>query len=174
MNHDTDSILNNLIETCKDGEQGYLTCSENATSPELKTLFASQARERGALASELQQQAQSLGITPETRGSISGAIHRGWVDLKAAITGQDDLAILNECERGEDAALKAYRSALAKEMPQPLREIVARQAESVQRAHDQIKALRNRHRAADSAGLDAGSASIGHPGSAMDSQREIR
>lgn len=163
--NDIASTLNHLIETCKDGEQGYMTCAENASSPELKTLFASKARERSSVASELQQRANALGIAPETTGSLSGALHRGWVDLKGAITGQDDLAILNECERGEDVALKAYRQALAKDLPSELRDLFARQAESVQRCHDEIKALRNRYRAQDAAGID-------HPGSISSSARQ--
>lgn len=78
---------------------------------------------------------------------MAGALHRRWVDLKALVTGKSEEAILNECERGEDVALKHYREALGKELPTEARTLVERQLLGVQRNHDQIKALRNLARA---------------------------
>jgi uncharacterized protein (TIGR02284 family) len=75
-------------------------------------------------------------------------LHRRWVDLKSAITGKDDEAILNECERGEDVAVKSYRNALEKDLPPDIRSVVERQYNGVLRNHDQVKSLRDQIRAA--------------------------
>ncbi|HSI28157.1 MAG TPA: PA2169 family four-helix-bundle protein, partial [Methylophilus sp.] len=75
--------------------------------------------------------------------SIGGTLHRRWIDLKTALTANDNLAVLNETERGEDVALAAYRDALEIDLPQDIRTIVIRQLEGVKRNHDLVKQLRN-------------------------------
>jgi uncharacterized protein (TIGR02284 family) len=90
---------------------------------------------------------RGLGGDPETSSSVSGALHRGWVDLKSMITGKSEEAILNECERGEDVALKAYREALQKDLPSNVRSVLETQLQGVQRNHDQVKSLRDAARA---------------------------
>ena len=91
---------------------------------------------------------RSLGGEAETTSSVSGSMHRGWVDIKAAITGKDEVAVLNECERGEDIAVASYRNALDKELPSDIRSVVERQFHGVMRNHDQVKQMRNSARAA--------------------------
>jgi uncharacterized protein (TIGR02284 family) len=145
-NADIVSTLNNLIETSKDGEEGFRTCAEDISDPQLKSQFMSRAQECAKAASELQEQVRALGGAPENSSSLSGTLHRRWVDIKAAITGKDDVAILNECERGEDVAVKSYRNALEKDLPAAIRTIVERQYNGVLRNHDQVKALRNQAR----------------------------
>ncbi len=141
------SVLNDLIETSKDGEKGFLECAEDVKNPQLKTLFSQRAQECAAAARELQDLVRGLGGDPETSSSVAGALHRRWVDLKSMVTGKDDEAILNECERGEDVALKAYKEAMSKELPPTARVVVEQQLQGVQRNHDQIKSLRNIARA---------------------------
>lgn len=141
------SVLNDLIETCKDGEEGFRTCADDIKQPQLKSLFIKRAQECATSAQELQQLVRTLGGDPETSSSVAGALHRRWVDLKSLVTGQDEEAILNECERGEDVALKNYREALGKDLPPTVRTVVERQYQGVQRNHDQVKALRNTARA---------------------------
>src|SRR2546430_1415976 len=94
---DVISTLNNLIETSKDGELGFRTCSEDAKEPELKTFLANRAVGCANAARELQDLVRALGGEPSSGSSIGGALHRRWVDIKAAILGRDDEAILNEC-----------------------------------------------------------------------------
>ncbi|VVQ26675.1 hypothetical protein PS928_06848 [Pseudomonas fluorescens] len=101
-------------------------------------------------ASELQAQVRSLGGDPETSTSVSGDMHRRWVDVKAMFTGKDEEAVLNEAERGEDHALKAYKDALEKINKDNLvsiRDNVERQYHGVERNHVQVKSLRNQPRA---------------------------
>lgn len=148
-NDDVISTLNDLIETCKDGEYGFRSCADNAESIELKTLFAKRAEECGQAARELQEQVVQLGGEPDTGGSTSGALHRGWVAIRSSLTSYDDLAVLKECERGEDIAVASYRDALQKPLPEPLRSLVERQYQGAQRNHDQVHQLRdNAQRAA--------------------------
>src|SRR5919108_547461 len=104
---DTDkvvSILNGLIATCKDGEEGFRTAAEGLKDPGTKSLFLQFSRERGEMARELEAEVRRLGRDPDESGSMSGAIHRGWMNIKSAITGKNDSSIISEAERGEDVA----------------------------------------------------------------------
>ena len=150
INKEAISVLNDLIETCKDGQEGFKTCAEDLKNPEIKTLFMQRSADCASAAAELQATVRSLGGDPETSTSVSGDMHRRWVDVKAMFTGKDDEAVLNEAERGEDHAVKAYKDALEKIREDNLvsiRDIVERQYHGVQRNHDQVKALRNQARA---------------------------
>ncbi len=141
------SVLNDLIQTCKDGQEGFKTCAEDIKNPELKALFVKRSLECSAAAGELQQEVIALGGDPEDSTSVAGDLHRRWVDVKSMFTGKDEEAVLNEAERGEDHAIKAYKEALAKPLPANVYAIVERQFHGVQRNHDQVKALRNIARA---------------------------
>lgn len=140
-------LLNDLIETSKNGEKGFLAAAEDTKNPELKSLFESRSRDCAAGATELQALVTQLGGKPEDSGTVAGALHRGWVNLKSAVTGRSDTAILEECERGEDVAKKDYADALQEALPEDIRVVVQRQYDGVLRNHDQIRDLRNRYRA---------------------------
>lgn len=140
------STLNDLIETCKDGEEGFRTCAQDISDPEMKDYFISRAQRCSTAAAELQDVVEELGGTPETSSSVSAALHRRWVDIKSAVTGKDDEAILNECERGEDVAKKSYENALSKDLPVDVRALVERQYQGVMQNHDQVKGMRNQVR----------------------------
>jgi uncharacterized protein (TIGR02284 family) len=138
------STLNTLIETCRDGQNGFKEAAENVESPELKTFFNQVTLERGQFTGELQQEVQRLGGDPENTGSTAAAIHRVWMDIKGSLTGRDDHSILNECERGEDSAVEAYTDALKNEnLPSNLRSVVERQFRSIQQVHNRVKQLRD-------------------------------
>lgn len=137
------STLNGLIETCRDGQKGYTEAAEGVSDGNLQTLFREYAFRRSQNVGELQSLVQTLGGDPEDSGSMSGAIHRSWINLKAALTGGGDEAVLDECERGEDVAKEAYKDALEMNLPDYIREVVENQFQGVSAAHDNIKALRN-------------------------------
>jgi uncharacterized protein (TIGR02284 family) len=139
-------LLNNLIETSKNGEKGFLAAAEDTKDPELRGLFQNRATDCAAGATELQGIVARLGGKPETGGSVAGAVHRGWVNLKSAVTTRNDTAILEECERGEDVAKHDYAEALREPLPEDLRAVVQKQYDGVIRNHDQIRDLRNRFR----------------------------
>jgi len=138
------SIIDDLIETLKDGEEGFKQAADGVKDPQLKSIFSEYSRQRSRFATELQRQARSLGEEePETDSSATGALHRGWINLKSAVTGGDDHAILAECERGEDSAVEEYKKAMNDGLSGPARELVSRQYNEIKKAHDHIKNLRD-------------------------------
>lgn len=137
------STLNGLIETCRNGQEGFTHAAEGVEDGNLQTLFREYAFRRSQYVGELQSLVQTLGGDPEDSGSIGGALHRGWLNIKAAVTGRDEEAVLNECERGEDVAKEAYKDALEMQLPDYIREVVENQYQGVLASHDNIKALRN-------------------------------
>lgn len=147
MNDDVESVLNDLIETSIDGEKGFLKAAEDAQDAELKSLFKECAQRCRLGAAELQSQVRAQGSRPETSGSTAGALHRGWISVREALSSRDDKAILEECERGEDYAKAAYKKALGKELPGDIRAIVERQYQGVIANHDRVRNLRDRYRA---------------------------
>jgi uncharacterized protein (TIGR02284 family) len=142
---ETISTINDLIETLKDGQEGFRQAAKAVKDPELKSLFNEFSLQRSRFAGELQSQAVALGESkPEDSSSAAGAMHRAWIDLKSAIAKRDDHAILAECERGEDSAVKEYKEAMEEEnLAASVREIISRQYAEVQSAHDRIKQLRD-------------------------------
>lgn len=142
-NDDVISTLNGLIETCKDGQNGFKESAEAVSDSNLKTLFYELSQQRSQFSGELQDLVRGLGGDPENSGSVAGAIHRGWINLKSAITGKDDGAILNEAERGEDSAKKAYKEALEQNLPANVLNTVQNQYSQVQTAHDKVRDLRD-------------------------------
>jgi uncharacterized protein (TIGR02284 family) len=141
---ETLSTLNDLIETLKDGQKGFQEAADVVDDPQLKSLFTGYSQQRARFASELQTQARSVGEPePETGGSAAGAMHRGWINLKSAITSKDEKAILAECERGEDSAVQGFEKAMHNDLLSPLRDIVSRQYSEIKSAHDRIKNLRD-------------------------------
>jgi len=140
---DVIETLNDLLESCRDGEYGFRECAEHSRSEDLKVLMHRHSGECRAAGLELQTLIRQLGGKPDDGGSVSGALHRGWVSVRATLSAYSDQAMLNECERGEDAAVARYRKALKQNLPQSIRSVVERQAQGAQRNHDQIKALRD-------------------------------
>jgi uncharacterized protein (TIGR02284 family) len=145
-NDDVVDELNDLIETCKDGEYGFRTCAEHVKSAQLRQVFTSRADECRQGATELQSLVTRLGGKADTGSSVTGTMHRGWVNLKGMLSGDSDQAALDECERGEDAALARYRDAIKKSLPDDIAAVVQRQYEGVKRNHDQIRTLRDQTR----------------------------
>jgi uncharacterized protein (TIGR02284 family) len=142
------SVLNDLIETSKDGEKGFRKAAEDAHDAQLKTMFLSRAEDCMCGALELQDVVQGLGGKPETGGSMSGALHRGWVDVKSAVTDRSDDEIIAECEKGEDVAKKRYHDALEKDLPLDVRSVVERQYQGMLQNHDRVRDLRDQYAAA--------------------------
>jgi uncharacterized protein (TIGR02284 family) len=147
-NDKTLSVLEDLIETSKDGQKGYQEAAEHVKRADLKTYFNEQSLERGKFAEELRQELSRLG-EPDKKpsGSVSAALHRAWIDTKVALGGGDK-TILESVEAGEDSAKKSYEKALAEPLPSDIARIVQRQAASVQLAHDRAKSLRDSAKAA--------------------------
>jgi len=142
------SVVENLIETSKDGQKGYQDAAQHVKRPDLKGYFNQQSSERARFAQELESELGKLG-KPDKKvsGSASAAMHRAWIDTKVALGGGDK-AILESVESGEDNAKDTYNKALTGTLPASLTEIVRRQAASVQQAHDKVRMLRDQAKAA--------------------------
>ncbi len=142
------STINSLTETLKDGQEGFKQAAEAVKDSNLKSLFNEFSLQRAKFAGELQSQAVQLGESePEESSSVAGAMHRTWINLKSVLTSGDDHAILAECERGEDSAVKEYKEAMEDDLSAPIRDVVSRQYNEVKIAHDRIKQLRDANKA---------------------------
>lgn len=141
----TAAVLNNLVQTCLDGEEGFKNAADSVQEAHLRMLFCEFSQQRAQLAAELQQEIHRLGEMPETSGSVGGSLHRGWMNLKAAVTGHDDHAILAECERGEDVAVNAYEKALEEDLPADVRVVINRQYLAVKASHDRVRDMEKAH-----------------------------
>jgi uncharacterized protein (TIGR02284 family) len=139
------STLNTLIETCEDGAQGFRTAADGLQDSSTKELFRQYARERTQCAEELRAEVRRLGGNPEQGGSMSGAMHRGWMNIKSAVAGKSDSAIVAEAERGEDVAVRAYEKALQTDLPPEVQSKVQRQFTQVKAAHDRVRDLEKSH-----------------------------
>ncbi|AVF56867.1 UNVERIFIED_ORG: uncharacterized protein (TIGR02284 family) [Pseudomonas parafulva] len=152
-NKDVIDILNDLIEYSKDGQKGFLKSAEDVKNQYLKGFLTERATGCGKAVKELQDEVRKLGGDPETSTSFTGDLHRAWIELKTAFTSHDDEAVMNETERGQDYALKAYRQAREKlvklNVPAAASslDLVDRQLQGVQQNHDEVKALRDKVRA---------------------------
>ncbi|MXV52575.1 PA2169 family four-helix-bundle protein [Pedobacter sp. HMF7647] len=138
--------LNDLVQIHNDRIEGYEraireTGDDNA---DLKTIFTEMIRESHQYKNELGTEIQASGEDMDTDTTTSGKIYRAWMDVKAAFTGHDRKSILANCEFGEDAAQKAYKSALDDDdLTANFRELVSRQQQQLKQSHDKIKALRD-------------------------------
>jgi uncharacterized protein (TIGR02284 family) len=142
MADDTLDLLKELIQTCKDGETGYVHAAGVATDPQLKAYFSEQSLERARFGQELRLEAERLGDKPDASGSVSAVLHRVWFEAKATV-GMGDQSILNSVEQGEERAKKDYEKALSSQLPSDLRAIIQRQADSVLKAHDYVRDMRD-------------------------------
>ena len=144
MNQDDPvSVVEKLIETCKDGQNGYRDAAEHVTRPDLRSFFQEQSLERARFAQELESELPRLGKAEKKEsGSVAAAIHRAWIDTKANLGGGDK-SILESVEQGEDSAKDTYEKALSSSLPSELQAIIRRQAQSVRSAHDRIRSMRD-------------------------------
>lgn len=142
-------VLNDLIRINNDRIEGYERASKEAKDIDidLRAIFTRMADESRQYAAELTQEVVKLGGEPATGTTASGKIYRTWMDVKATFTGHDRQSVLASCEFGEDAAQKAYNSALESdaEMNADIRQLIANQKASLKTSHDVIKKYRDMH-----------------------------
>lgn len=137
-------LLNRLIAVLKDGQEGFQLAAADSRTPGIKAVCAELSAQRAAFANQLQGLVAGLGREYETSVTVSGALHRGWLNLKASLTRQDDHDVLVECERGEDGTLQAYREALeSRDLSELVASVLRAQAIDLQAAHDRIRVLRD-------------------------------
>jgi uncharacterized protein (TIGR02284 family) len=143
------SVLNDLIETARDGEKGFAFASKDSREPELTGLFREGEESCRAAAAELQDQVRLLGGVAEEGGSVKATVHRGWISVKTVMIARDSKELLEECERGEDYARARYAGAMKLELPEPARTVVERQYQRVLATHIRVRDMRNKYRSMD-------------------------
>jgi uncharacterized protein (TIGR02284 family) len=143
-NQDQIKTLNSLIETTVDSITGYENSAKNMENERFRQIFGNRADERQKVVEELRSEVRRLGGDPEESGSFLGKAHQRFEDLKAAMTGRDEKAIVDEVERGEDYIKGKFESALESgDLGSETRQVVERCYQSVRAGHDQISQLKH-------------------------------
>ena len=138
------AILNTLTATLIDSVNGYEDAAANSDSEQFRAMFRERATERTSAVEELRAEVRRLGGEPEDDGSFMGKTHQRFLDLKAAVTGRDEKAIVNEVERGEDYLKEKFETALNSEtLTGDCRAAVERAFQSVRSGHDKMSALKH-------------------------------
>jgi uncharacterized protein (TIGR02284 family) len=127
--------LNGLIEASRDGESGYRTAAADVNNSELRTIFGDYADQRAGFVRELEAEVVRLGGTPVKSGTLTAAVHRGWIDLKSGLSGGGAHAIVAACETGEDAAQAAFERVVNLDISGATRALVEKQWLQVKQAH---------------------------------------
>ncbi len=134
--------LNGLIHVCINGEEGFSNAAAHINNSELAGEFEKIAHQRAKFAKDLQAEVARLGGTPVNSGTLAGAMHRGWVDLKSALTGGDSGAIVAACETGDDSAVATFESVVNGGLPGESRSLVEKQWRQIQETHKRLLALK--------------------------------
>jgi len=137
-------ILNSLIETTLDSANGYEEAAQNTDDRQLRTMFSECSRKRRELSRELQQEVRTFGGEPQDDQSMMGKAHNKFVDLKKAVTGGSDKAVVEEVERGEDVIKGKFEKAMDDDdLPANARQVVSRAFASIKADHDEISQIKH-------------------------------
>ncbi|PZD78667.1 PA2169 family four-helix-bundle protein [Mesonia sp. K7] len=133
--------LNEILERTYDAEKGYKDAAERVDNAKMKSFLNEQAQQRYDFGHELKSEIKNFGETPEKGGSVKGAIHRNWMDLKAAISSNSEERVMEEVQRGEQAALDEYDSVMENIniLPSSTLQILQKQRESISQAQQNAR-----------------------------------
>lgn len=138
-----ESTLKDLIETLRDGHEGFIELGQRIQDPAARRFFLEETQIRAEYAAELENELHRMGVKDvKVSRSASAKVHRFWGELKAKLGGGDH-ALLETAEQGEDVAKKAYADALKQELPAPIKEMLVRQQEHILAVHDKVKTMRD-------------------------------
>lgn len=129
------AVLNTLIETCKDGERGLLHAAELVSDPILKSFFTDTASQRARFATDLLPHAQRLGGESTADGSPAASLHRRWMDVRSALSGHEDGAVVAEARRGDSVTVLAFKAAVEGVLPATVRDLVEHEYATVRESH---------------------------------------
>jgi uncharacterized protein (TIGR02284 family) len=144
------AALNDLIETCKDAEQGFRNAAESIRKDgdsELRTLLNAHAQQRARFAAVLQNEVLHRGGDPAKSGHVSAGFQRGWMNLNLALAGNSEASVIAECESSEQSAMRNYEAALKTNLPADLFAIVEDQYAMIKEAHKRLKSLERAYKA---------------------------
>jgi len=144
-NQKTEEVLLDVIKILQDGQKGFADIGEHLKDDTLKRYFLAESLKRANFRAELENELHRAGMADvKESGTVAGAMHRAWGDLKAKLgMGTDDHTLLATAEQGEDVAKKAYEEALQQDLPLPVRELLSSQQAHILTAHDYVKRARD-------------------------------
>lgn len=137
------TVTKDLIETLEDGREGFTKAADRLADdrPEISTMFREFAEQRAEFSTELRTMAHTYGDDIDESGSIAATMHRGWMALKDALSGNDSAGVIDVAQEGEDHAVSEYREALDSDISPRLRTVLERQFHAVEVARDRVKGL---------------------------------
>ncbi len=141
---DDKNVAKDLVETLKDGERGFASAADklrDSDRAEWATTLQRLSEQRADFRGEIVALGHAYGDDVDESGSVAAAVHRGWISLKDALTGDDAGGVLGAAVTGENHAVSEYESALKQDLSPGFREVVARQHAAVVAARDEVKAL---------------------------------
>jgi uncharacterized protein (TIGR02284 family) len=144
---DDSQVAKELVETLKDGERGFARAAEKlqgSDHPEWVSTLKRFSEQRAEFQREIVALGHDYGEDVDESGTVAAALHRGWISLKDAVTGDDPTAVLKAASTGEDHAVTEYEKALKQELSDGFREVVSRQHAAVVAARDEIASLQSR------------------------------
>ena len=134
--------LQDLLEKNYDAEKGFTKAMQNAKNLRLKDFLQKQAAQRSRFATELTQELRNLNEEPKESGSVTGDLHRTWIDIKTAVVGNEDEAVLEECIRGEKASADEYQEKLQKyNFPPQVTNVLQKQSSEIHQTLSRVKRL---------------------------------
>ena len=134
--------LQELLEKNYDAQKGFKKAMEDAKNPRLTTFLQHQAAQRSRFTNELTQEIKNLNEEPKESGSFTGDLHRTWIDIKSALSGNEDEAVLEECIRGEKASWEEYSNKLKSEnFPPNISNVIQKQASEIHNTLNRVKTL---------------------------------
>jgi uncharacterized protein (TIGR02284 family) len=139
-NNDVVSILNELIGTCRDGQEGFRMSAENIHNSEFRRLFNIFSQQRAQFVSELEAEVHRLG-GERAKSNVAGWLERKWGTIKNAIAEGDEGGLIMECKQSEESAVNKYREALTKDLPLDVQYVVKRQYMDIKDSYDRIRIL---------------------------------
>lgn len=143
---DDDKVAKELVETLKDGERGFASAAEklqDSDRPEWAATLTRLSEQRATFAREIVELGHQYDEDVDASGTLAASVHRGWVSLKDALTGDDAGGVLSAAATGEDHAVSEYEDALKQDLSDGFRDVVSRQQAAVVAARDEVKALQS-------------------------------
>jgi uncharacterized protein (TIGR02284 family) len=142
-NYELETVLKSVINSLEDGQKGMAEIGEHLKNETLKRYFLAESLKRANFRGELENELHRHGVADvHESGTVSGALHRAWADVKAKLGG-GDRTLLETAEQGEDEAKKAYKDALDQELPLPIRQLLTEQQAHILSSHDYVRDHRN-------------------------------
>ena len=139
-------LLGELVEVCRNGEQGFREAASVVRDPHLAAIFGELSEQREQFATQLRYEISRLGGKPHNHGSLAGTLHRRWIEVRSVVSSDHDRAVIAECRRGDEQALRQYRETLQEELPEDVRKLIESQEAQIRDAYERLQGLERRLR----------------------------